>query len=459
MDPVTPVEKLQYLEVPLPETISSYKYYGDFDSEIRAIDAFLARKNIPSVLRERLNIERIIANGMKNEFLIIEEEAFSWFCDNYENFTHDEFDKMMDDGTLEWRFIKGKRHLSNSFKSSISMKLKDLYERRKDKTPYTPSEKTKLIHAAIKEMQEKGYAKRRIRIRQELKVKKESERVGENIRVDLPFPQNCDEQSDIVLVASSHPCEIGKLGQSSVMIKTKLKADETFFVEYEYTLCVRYKKIDYSQPSCIPEYVPGMYGEQHPHIVKSPLIEKTAKEICGDETNPIKKARLIYDYVTENLRYSYMREYLLFENIPAFALTSFLGDCGVMALLFISLCRAVDIPAGWQSGLSVLPFRVSSHDWATFFLYPYGQLYADLSGGEDAVEKGDDVRRDHYFGNLDPFRMIANDTFMFDFERPSKYLRNDPYDNQSGEAEYDDRALAANELYRTKILKKYEVLE
>lgn len=459
MDPVTPLEKLRYLEVPLPETISSYKYYGDFDSEIRAIDAFLARENIPEVLRERLIIEKTIANGMKEEFRVSEEEAFSWFCDNYESFTHEEFDQMMDNGTLEWRFVNGKRHLSNSFRSSISMKLKDLYERRRDKTPYTPSEKTKLIHAAIKEMQEKGYAKRRIRIRQELKIKKESERVGEHVRVYLPFPSRCDEQSDIILVEASHPYKICEFGQRCILIETELKENELFFVEYEYTICVRYKKIDYSQPSYIPEYVPGMYGEHRPHIVRSPLIEKTAKEICGDETNPIKMARRIYDYVTTNLRYSYMREYLLFENIPDFALTSSLGDCGVMSLLFISLCRAVDIPAGWQSGLYVLPFRVSSHDWARFFLYPYGELYADLSGGEDAVEKGDDVRRDHYFGNLDPFRMIANDTFMFDFDYPTKYIRNDPYDNQSGEAEYSDRGIACHELYRTKILKKFEVLE
>ena len=34
------------------------------------------------------------------------------------------------------------------------------------------------------------------------------------------------------------------------------------------------------------------------------------------------------------------------------------GDCGVFALLFITLCRIAGIPARWQSGLAVRPGRV-----------------------------------------------------------------------------------------------------
>lgn len=453
------LEKFGLLSVPLPETVNSYKYFGDFDAEIRSIDAYLSREDIPDALRTRLELEKIIAEGMKKEFSVSEDEAYAWFCDNYDRFTRELFEEMMDNGMLEWRFVKGVRHLSDSYRSSVSAKQRELFALRKNKDNYFTSEKIRLIHEAIKEMHEQGFCRRRIRIRQELSLSKTAERIGEKIRVYLPFPAECEEQSDILLVSSSHPCEIMQGGQTCVRIETVLSEDETFFVEYEYTLCMKYKKTDPSEVSeNQPKYVENMSGELPPHIVFTPLIKETAKQICGDETNPLIKARRIYDYVTGYLRYSFMREYLTFDNIPEFALTSTIGDCGVMALLFITLCRASSIPAGWQSGLSVFPNRASSHDWATFYIEPYGKLYADLSGGEDACEKQDKIRHDHYFGNLDAYRMIANNVFQSDFDPQFAYCRTDPYDNQSGEAEYDDRSLRADEMTRKKILVEYKKL-
>jgi len=454
---MTALEKFAHLGVPLPEIINSYKYFGDFDAEIKAIDGYLARKDIPEALRTRLELERIIANGVKHEFSVPEEEGFAWFCSNYNGFTREKFEEMMNNGMLEWRFVMGKRHLSDSYRSSVSRKQEELYVSRKDDSRYLPSDRVRLIHEAIEEMRSLGFCKRRIRIRQELRVAKKSERVGERIRVHLPFPAECEEQSDVSLVLSSHPCSIGGRGQRCVYIETELEENEVFFVEYEYTLCMKYTSPDPDRVSADqPEYIEGMSGELLPHVVFTPLIRETAKQICGEETNPLRKARLIYDFVTRYLRYSYMREYLTFENIPEFALTSTVGDCGVMALLFITLCRASGVPAGWQSGLSVYPHRVGSDDWATFFVEPYGKLYADLSGGEDAYEKGDKIRHDHYFGNLDPFRMIATNEFQAEFDPPRVFCRADPYDNQSGEAEYPDRGLTASELVRTKTLIKYE---
>ncbi len=57
---------------------------------------------------------------------------------------------------------------------------------------------------------------------------------------------------------------------------------------------------------------------------------------------------------------------------------------------------------------------------------------------------------DFYFGNLDPFRVPLCSRFQHEFTPPGKFLREDPYDNQSGEAEYEDGGLI-NELdYKTK---------
>jgi len=77
--------------------------------------------------------------------------------------------------------------------------------------------------------------------------------------------------------------------------------------------------------------------------------------------------------------YSFVRKYSTIINIPEYAALNFKGDCGIQALLFITLCRCVKIPAKWQSGLAVTPYHVGCHDWAQFYVEPYGWLFADPS--------------------------------------------------------------------------------
>ena len=124
-----------------------------------------------------------------------------------------------------------------------------------------------------------------------------------------------------------------------------------------------------------------------------------------------------------------MREYFNF-NISEYAATNLKGDCGVQAILFITLCRIAGIPAKWQSGLYVSTHYTGCHDWAQFYIKPYGWLFADLSFGGGAYRDGDRQRWNHYFGNLDVFRMVANSEIQADFQPAKMQLRADPIDNQ-----------------------------
>ena len=129
--------------------------------------------------------------------------------------------------------------------------------------------------------------------------------------------------------------------------------------------------------------------------------------------------------------------------------TGFKGDCGIFALLFITLCRICKIPARWQSGLYATETSAGSHDWAQFYIAPYGWLFADCSFGGSAFRSGNEARRNFYFGNLDPFRIPSVTAFQHEFYPPRTHLRLDPYDNQVGEAEYGDRSLEAHEFTTT----------
>lgn len=116
-----------------------------------------------------------------------------------------------------------------------------------------------------------------------------------------------------------------------------------------------------------------------PHMAFTPYLENLLEEILEDETNPIKQARKIFDFVTTKVNYSFMREYFTIENISEYAAVNLKGDCGVQAILFITLCRMSGIPAKWQSGLYVSSHYTGCHDWAQFYVAPYGWVHADLS--------------------------------------------------------------------------------
>ena len=75
-----------------------------------------------------------------------------------------------------------------------------------------------------------------------------------------------------------------------------------------------------------------------------------------------------------------------------------------------------------------------------------------------AVRENNEARRLHYFGNLDTFRMVANTQFQGDFDVPKDHWRADPYDNQVGEMETEDRGLRYEEFLRTKEVLEYTEL-
>lgn len=95
---------------------------------------------------------------------------------------------------------------------------------------------------------------------------------------------------------------------------------------------------------------------------------------------------------------------------------------------------------------------------ARFYIAPYGWLSADPSYGVAAVKAGSEESRRFYFGNLDSFRMVANNGFQAPFTVPKLQWRADPYDNQEGEAESDTQGFNFSQLERCTEVLSYEEL-
>ena len=153
--------------------------------------------------------------------------------------------------------------------------------------------------------------------------------------------------------------------------------------------------------------------------------------------------------MTEHISYRYQPSYIQLDAIPDSCLSSGYGDCGMMALTFIALCRCLGVPARWQSGLFAAPHGITPHDWAMFHTPETGWRWADCSFGVSASRAGDEELRRFYFGNLDPWRAVFNRAFLAPFDPAGTGMRRDPFDNQMGEATVRGRGADADRMTQT----------
>ena len=453
-------QDLSYMKIPLPEDVLKLKNDGDFAGAQKMIDHFMT-KDIPNALRKRLEIEKDVLKVMGgNEYPYTYEEALEIMTSHLRDFKEEELQYLKEISAADWIYVDGTVHFQRRFYENLIKTRPDLAERVmvEDVDDAQANElKQKLLNDNVHYMKEKGGRTVRTQIRATIKAQKDAEEVGRKVTVHLPIPKICQQVSKVDIIAASP--EITKIAdedaaQRTVCFETELKADQEFMVEYAYDYHVDYVELD---PAKASEEQPDFCtNEQAPHIRFTPYLQELLKEIIGDETNPIIKARKIYDFVTTKVMYSYMREYFTIECIPEYAAINLKGDCGVQALLFITLCRMTGIPARWQSGLYATEFYTGCHDWAQFYVAPYGWVFADLSFGGSAWRMGNTERWNYYFGNLDIFRMPANSEIQMEFTPEKKWLRIDPIDNQRGEIEYEDHGLSFDQVEVEQILVSME---
>lgn len=435
---------LKYFSIPLPEDVQKLKLYGDYQGANTLIDHLLAGDKISKALSERLLMEKDVLSVMGvSEYPFTFQDALRIMKENIRDFKEEELTVLKEISAADWIYIDGAVHFQRRFYENLIKTRPDYAKREINPDEDAAAEKKQdLLNKNVHQMKEQGGRTVKIHLKTSLSVKKAYEEVGKKVRVHLPLPRECSQISDVQIIKTSH--ETTQLSpadaqQRTIYFETSLKPDEEFFVEYSYINHVDYVALDPGKASPVqPDFDTE---EQAPHIRFTPYLSMLLEEILEGETNPIKKARKIYDYVTTHVMYSFMREYFCIENIAEYAAINQKGDCGVQAILFITLCRMAGIPAKWQSGLYVTELYTGCHDWAQFYVEPYGWVFADLSFGGSAYRAGETERWNYYFGNLDVFRMPANSAIQSCFTPEKRFLRGDPIDNQVGELEYEDHGL------------------
>jgi len=133
------------------------------------------------------------------------------------------------------------------------------------------------------------------------------------------------------------------------------------------------------------------------------IAELAAQETRGI-SEPLAKARAIYDYVIATMRYD--KSGTSWGNGDAiWACTAKRGNCTDFHSLFIGMMRAAGIPARFEIGF---PLPADQHDgsvpgyhcWAEFYVEPYGWIPVDASEAWKHPEK-----KNYFFGAHDDNRL------------------------------------------------------
>lgn len=431
----------------LPGDIARRKAAGDLAGAIRLIDARLAKGDQPD-LAPRLRAERRRLELLPWDYPLTREEAIAQVRAEWPGFTGEQFDALVDDGRIDWRYIDGEPRFHDRFLGSLRLYPKLAPGLRQEEQDNTERDRV------LAKMRAEGGVTARITIR--ASIRPADEVTGSRFQAWLPIPAACPQQSEIEIIDATPGGEQAPESAPQRTIWWAESGTREYFVTYRYLHHAAY--ID--PLTIVPdEEQPDLdLGEEEPHIVFTPYLRALTARVTAGKNGPVEKARAIYDYVTGAVDYRFQPAYLQLDCIADRCAKELRGDCGVMALLFITMCRIAGIPARWQSGLAARPGNTGCHDWAMFYIAPHGWLWADCSFGSAARRMGEESRRRHYFGNLDPWRMVANSEFYTALTPVDPEWRADPFDNQRGEMVVDGEGLCADLLVAEQELEEFTLL-
>jgi transglutaminase-like putative cysteine protease len=246
-----------------------------------------------------------------------------------------------------------------------------------------------------------------------------------NLRIDSPLAHEVvkDSEGDNVLYLHG-PAPAG--GKFSVVTSFRLKRWE------------RLPSVDASATRPYTAQETAAHAKDlaaNTNVGMTPEIRATARSIVGDETNPVRKARLIYDWVLNNIEY-WVKDPEHKKASPVgsseYCLTSKTGNCTDFHSLYASLARAEGLATRMVYGTLYKPELdgvdkdASYHCWIEFWApeigwTPLDVAVADIYVGDfpttdanaekvrlttaDGYRGAEPAKVEYYFGGLEERRV------------------------------------------------------
>lgn len=284
--------------------------------------------------------------------------------------------------------------------------------------------------------------RRRVKYRFSIDVPGNEALSGDTLRVWMPVPVATARQSEIEIlssVPSDYVLSDGRSVHNSIFFTIPAPAPgDTAHLEYTGSMITSGQYVSGEQIMAALKPYDTESAEykrytsfESPHIIR---LDSLARAITGEETNPYKQSEAVYDYIIARYPWAGAREYSTIPCIPEYVTTEGHGDCGQVALLYISLMRSLGVPARWESGWMLHPGEVNLHDWAEVYFEGTGWLPVDVSFGRYTGASDPEITG-FYSHGIDSHRWVANSGVCGEFYPRKEFVRSETVDFQAGEVE------------------------
>jgi transglutaminase-like putative cysteine protease len=235
---------------------------------------------------------------------------------------------------------------------------------------------------------------------------------GKKVRIWIPAAQS-DAYQEVKVISAQGDLPLeetseSRFGNQIYYAETNSAQPELHFdVEYDV---IRHERIALGQPAPHVVAVSLSSAEKQEDLQPDILVPVTglpadlAVKVTQGKSQPLDKARAIYDYVFTTMRYDKTGTGWGHGDV-LYACDAKKGNCTDFHSLFIAMARSQGIPARFEIGFPLPADKHSSeiagyHCWSDFWIDGRGWIPVDISEAWKHQEK-----RDYFFGSHDVNRM------------------------------------------------------
>jgi hypothetical protein len=224
----------------------------------------------------------------------------------------------------------------------------------------------------------------------------------------MPMPVNSPSQRNVsILSRSEEPFVENHKGVSLFKLENLLTGSNPS-INLSFSVDVYAVETEINPQSVKNEKNPlsAMYTQSSDLIPSNnPQIKETLNAIIGREQNPYVKAKLIYNWITANIKTVEVPPSSSGNIISA--IEQKISDSYTIALLYTVMARAAGVPCIPVAGVLIdRNGQTMRHYWAEFWIDNFGWVPVDpVMGAADAPLVVKEDQLNYYFGNIDNQRI------------------------------------------------------
>ncbi|MBV6444485.1 MAG: transglutaminase domain-containing protein [Ignavibacteriales bacterium] len=423
---------------------------GEYSKATKEIGALIASGKVNPEQEYNLRFTLDLMERIKMDFTKNRDEVKEYIAKFFPGVTDEQLDKWENEKALECKMIDGEKKYFRNAARNLFRIDKEALNKWNEVNGVALGELDKYLLQYLPELiseskknGEKLVNPVTITVKYTLVVDPNAVPPGEVVRCWLPFPaENRDRQTEVEFLSAN--CENFVIAPFNATHRTiymeavsEQDSEVVFEASYKFKTYGEYNGVDFNKHYTIDtstDLFEEYTAERPPHIAFTDDLKNLSAQIIGNETEPVKKFKLIYEWINDNIPWASAIEYSTIPAIASYCKTNMHGDCGIQSLLFITLCRMNGIPAKWQSGWMLHPPEVNLHDWAEIYFDETGWIPVDQSF---KLKPSDDpLVRYYYLGNTDNYHFIVNDDYSGNLFPAKIYPRSETVDFQRGEVEW-----------------------